>query len=234
MKSMSISGGKMDNSRSWHLPQTELVACPHATQYSCRKTMFSRRKTLFSRRKTLFSLCSSAGKLCSAFVHPPENYVQPPKNFVQPPENYVQPLFSRRKTLFSLLTGNFWSDFLPNDKLGWAEILQEGRNHSNASPCQKLDKPTSRISRKMWIGCRWLWSFSRKPCTGLSWKFPWLFFMILCILCPNFMRIQLTNWKIFPNQILYFWTWKQCILAELPEPIFQKLRTGLGWNFSSR
>ena len=35
MKDMSISDGKMDNSRAQHLPQTELVACPHATQYLC-------------------------------------------------------------------------------------------------------------------------------------------------------------------------------------------------------
>ena len=34
-KYMSISDGKMDNSRAQHLPQTELVACPHATQYLC-------------------------------------------------------------------------------------------------------------------------------------------------------------------------------------------------------
>ena len=32
MKDMSINDGKMDNSRAQHLPQTELVACPHATQ----------------------------------------------------------------------------------------------------------------------------------------------------------------------------------------------------------
>ena len=32
---MSISNGKMDNSSAQHLPQTELVACPHATQYLC-------------------------------------------------------------------------------------------------------------------------------------------------------------------------------------------------------
>ena len=35
MKYMSISGGKMDNFRFQHLPQTELVACPHVTQYMC-------------------------------------------------------------------------------------------------------------------------------------------------------------------------------------------------------
>ena len=35
MKGMSINDGKMDNSRAQHLPQTELVACPHATQYLC-------------------------------------------------------------------------------------------------------------------------------------------------------------------------------------------------------
>ena len=32
MKYMSISDGKMDNSRAQHHPQTELVAYPHATQ----------------------------------------------------------------------------------------------------------------------------------------------------------------------------------------------------------
>ena len=35
MKGMSINDEKMDNSRAQHLPQTELVACPHATQYLC-------------------------------------------------------------------------------------------------------------------------------------------------------------------------------------------------------
>ena len=35
MKDMSVSDGKMDNSRAQHLPQTELVAYPHATQYLC-------------------------------------------------------------------------------------------------------------------------------------------------------------------------------------------------------
>ena len=35
MKDMSVSDGKMDNSRAQHLPQTELVACPFATQYLC-------------------------------------------------------------------------------------------------------------------------------------------------------------------------------------------------------
>ena len=35
MKYMSISDEKMDNSRAQHLPQTKLVACPHATQYQC-------------------------------------------------------------------------------------------------------------------------------------------------------------------------------------------------------
>ena len=35
MKDMSISDGKMDNFRAQHLPQTELVECPHATQYLC-------------------------------------------------------------------------------------------------------------------------------------------------------------------------------------------------------
>ena len=35
MKYMSISDGKMDNSRAEHHPQTEIVACTHATQYLC-------------------------------------------------------------------------------------------------------------------------------------------------------------------------------------------------------
>ena len=33
MKYMSISDGKMENSKAQHIPQTECVACPHATQY---------------------------------------------------------------------------------------------------------------------------------------------------------------------------------------------------------
>ena len=33
MKDMSVSDEKMDNSRAQHLLQTELVACPQATQY---------------------------------------------------------------------------------------------------------------------------------------------------------------------------------------------------------
>ena len=32
---MSISDGNMENSRAQHLPQMELVPCPHATQYLC-------------------------------------------------------------------------------------------------------------------------------------------------------------------------------------------------------
>ena len=36
MKDMSISDEKMNNSKAQHLPQTKLVACPHATQYLCR------------------------------------------------------------------------------------------------------------------------------------------------------------------------------------------------------
>ena len=35
MKDMSTSDGKMDNYRAQHPPQTELVTCPHATQYLC-------------------------------------------------------------------------------------------------------------------------------------------------------------------------------------------------------
>ena len=39
MKGISINGGKIDNSRAQHLPQTELVACPHATQYLCKSNL---------------------------------------------------------------------------------------------------------------------------------------------------------------------------------------------------
>ena len=35
MKYMSISDEKIDNSGAQHLPKTELVACPHVTQYLC-------------------------------------------------------------------------------------------------------------------------------------------------------------------------------------------------------
>ena len=35
MKDILISIGKMDNSKAQHLPQNELVACPHAIQYLC-------------------------------------------------------------------------------------------------------------------------------------------------------------------------------------------------------
>ena len=35
MKYMSISDEKMDNYRAQHLPQTEIAACLHATQYLC-------------------------------------------------------------------------------------------------------------------------------------------------------------------------------------------------------
>ena len=35
MKYMSISDGKMNNSKAQHLPKTKLVACLHATQYLC-------------------------------------------------------------------------------------------------------------------------------------------------------------------------------------------------------
>ena len=35
IKYMSISDRKMDNSRAQNLPQTELVACPHATKHLC-------------------------------------------------------------------------------------------------------------------------------------------------------------------------------------------------------
>ena len=156
---------------------------------------------MFSRRKV--------------YVQLPKNFVQPPKNFVQPPESLCSAagkLCSAagklEMTIFygvlAFLTGNFWSDFLPNDKLGWDEILQEGRKHSNASPCQKLDKPTSRISRKMWIGFRLLWSFSRKPCTGLSWNFPRLFFLTWCFFPKNFRKNKLKVCKITLNKILHF------------------------------
>ena len=87
--------------------------------------------------------------------------------------------------------------------------LQESNYHFNASPHQKLDKPTSRISRKMQIGCRWLWSFSKKSYIGLGWKFPIFFILELYTSFPKIMRIQLTNWKICPFQFLHFcrWTW---------------------------
>ena len=35
MKGMPINDRKKDNSSAQHLPQTELVACLHATQYLC-------------------------------------------------------------------------------------------------------------------------------------------------------------------------------------------------------
>ena len=53
-------------------------------------------------------------------------------------------------------------------------------------------------------GFRWWWSFSRKPCIGLSWKLPHLFFMMLCIPCPNFMRIQFVLCEICSIQIRHF------------------------------
>ena len=92
-------------------------------------------------------------------------------------------------------------------------FLQVSNYHFNASPHQKLDKPTSRISRKMQISCRWLWSFSQKPYIGLGWKVPGLFILVLCTSCPKIMRIQPTNCKIFPFQFSHFcrWTWiKMC------------------------
>ena len=98
-------------------------------------------------------------------------------------------------------------------KLGLAEILQESIYHSNASRRQNLDKPPSRISRKMQIGCIWLWPFYQKPWTRLRWKFPCLLILILCTSCPKIMRIQLTNWNICPFQFLHFckWAWiKMC------------------------
>ena len=39
MKGMSINDEKMDNYRAQHLPQTKLVACPHATQYLCKSNL---------------------------------------------------------------------------------------------------------------------------------------------------------------------------------------------------
>ena len=82
--------------------------------------------------------------------------------------------------------------------------LQASNYHFNASPHQKLDKPTSRILRKMRIGCRWWWSFSWKPCIGLRSNLPRLFFMMLCIPCPNFRKNYPTVCKISLNQILHF------------------------------
>ena len=35
MKCMSIGDENMDKYMTQHLPQTKLVACPHATQYLC-------------------------------------------------------------------------------------------------------------------------------------------------------------------------------------------------------
>ena len=83
-------------------------------------------------------------------------------------------------------------------------FLQTSNYHYNVSPHQKLDKPTSRILRKMWIGCRWWWSFSWKPCTRLSWNLPSLFFVMLYIPCPNFMRIQFFVCAICSIQIWHF------------------------------
>ena len=91
-------------------------------------------------------------------------------------------------------------------------FLQASNYHFNASPHQKLDKPTSWVSRKMQIGCRWLWPFSQNLYIGLGWKFLGFFNLVLCT-CPKIMRIQLTNWKICPFQFLHFcrWTWiKMC------------------------
>ena len=63
-----------------------------------------------------------------------------------------------------MLQLNFLNQYFTKYKLGLAEILQASIYHSNASLHQKSAKPTSQISRKMQIGCRWWWSFSQKPC----------------------------------------------------------------------
>ena len=89
----------------------------------------------------------------------------------------------------NVLQLNFLNQYFTKYKLGWDKVFQKSNYYYNVSPHQKLDKPTSRILRKMWIGCKWWWSFYWKPCTGLSWNLPRLFFMMLCILCPNFMKI---------------------------------------------
>ena len=132
-----------------------------------------------------------------------------------------------------MLQLNFLNQYFTKYKLGWAEFFQKSKYHYNASLHQKLDKLTSRILSKMWIGCRWWWSFSRKSCIGLSWNLRHFFFIMLCILCPNFMRIQCMFCEIFSIQIQHF-MWmkmKKCVVAKLLEPIFHKIQTGLGCNF---
>ena len=99
---------------------------------------------------------------------------------------------------------NFLSQYFTKYKLGWAEILQEGNYHYNSSPHQKLEKPTSRISRKMWIGCRWWRLVSWKPCIGLGWNLPRLFFLPWCFFPPNFMKKNLTVFNISLNNFLHF------------------------------
>ena len=92
-------------------------------------------------------------------------------------------------------------------------FFQASNYHSNASPHQNLEKPTSRISRKMQIGCTWWWSFSQKPCIGLGWNLPGLFILMLCSSCPKIIIIKFTNCKICLFQFLHFcrWTWiKMC------------------------
>ena len=110
MKGMSINDGKMDNSRAQHLPQTELVACPHAIQYLCKSNL--------------------------------------------PIERYAQIKFCTFEHEKNVLQLNFQSQYFKKYKLVWAEIFQAGKYHYSASPCKNLDKPTSRILRKMQIGCR--------------------------------------------------------------------------------
>ena len=46
----------------------------------------------------------------------------------------------------NVLQLNFLNQYFTKYKLGWAEICQENIYHSNASPHQKLEKPTSLIS----------------------------------------------------------------------------------------
>ena len=50
-----------------------------------------------------------------------------------------------------------------------------------------------------------------KLCTGLSWNLLWLFFMMLCIPCPNFMRIQFVVCEICSIQIRHFMWRTICI-----------------------
>ena len=90
-----------------------------------------------------------------------------------------------------------------NNFSGKETKIQAINYHFNASPHQKLDKPTSWISRKMQIGCRWLWPFSQKMYIGFRWTLSGLFILVSYTSCPNIMRIQFTNcnicWFQFPH-----------------------------------